>query len=242
MEPVVFQKRLLLKSRGTKELKGDQRDPGPVPVTKVSGVPWWPRGRKRPHCRAGHPMSFVLQAWGPDISESWEGRTLVSFHYCQQCAYEGRMSWGWGFGRSDGYDVSIFDIDSAEPDGLGLIAEPICEASFGTLPRRQEVPLPGDAGMRWRDPPEDYPSQANDLDENLYDGLIHIPRSKVGGWPSWVQDPSWPLGGKWRWQFVGQIDSRTGRDASWAAGGYAYLFCRRSLTGRWHGELTIQTT
>lgn len=105
-----------------------------------------------------------------------------------------------------------------------------------------EVPLPEDAGIAWGKWPEDYPTLADDFDERLYHGVIHIRRSKVGGWPTWVQSPAWPPGGRRRWSFVGQLDARIGDDVTWVAGGYAYLFVRRDGARPWSGELAIQTT
>jgi hypothetical protein len=166
----------------------------------------------------------------------------VSFHYCQQCVFAGEMSYGWIHDTSRGYDVSVFDIDESEPDGLGIVAPPIAPSSHGVKRQRVEVPLPEDAGVDWEQLPEDYPTLADDFDERLYHGVTHISRSKVGGWPTWVQGPSWPPGGRPEWLFVGQLDSRISDDITWAAGGYAYLFVRQDRTHRWVGELAIQTT
>jgi hypothetical protein len=242
MRPTAFRKLLEQKARHSSELKLSQGDPGALPVTKVSGIPWWPSGRKRPRCKSRHPMSFILQVAGSDISHRGLQRSLVSFHYCQQCALLGHMSWGWMHDESGGYDVSVFDVDDSKPDGLGIVAEPMFTPSKGTRRKRLEVPMPEDAGIRWEQLPEDYPAMTDDFDERLYPGVIHVPRSKIGGWPTWVQSPAWPPGGKSRWHFLGQLDSRIGTAATWAAGGYAYLFFRRDPAQEWKGELAIQTT
>ncbi|HEY0709306.1 MAG TPA: DUF1963 domain-containing protein [Polyangia bacterium] len=242
MRSATFRKLLAKRARHSRELELESGDPGPLPVTKVSGVPWWPRGRRRPRCRLRHPMSFVLQVGGPDIDHRLMRESLVSFHYCQECALLGRMAWGWRDDQRSGYDVSVFNVFENRPDGLGLVAQPMFAPSKGTVARRLEVPLPEDAGIRWEQLPEDYPAGADDFDERIYPGVIHVPRSKIGGWPTWVQSPAWPPGGKSRWHFLGQLDSRIGTAATWAAGGYAYLFFRKDEAGEWEGELSIQTT
>jgi uncharacterized protein YwqG len=68
-----------------------------------------------------------------------------------------------------------------------------------------------------------------------------MPRSKVGGWPSWVQEPNWPHKSSDDWLFLGQLDYHLGVDAPWSAGGYAYLFLSRDPESR-IGEILLQTT
>jgi hypothetical protein len=187
-----------------------------------------------------HLMTFVFQVRGRDLEDPRLRRSLVSFHYCQECVFAGHMSHGWMHDTSNGYDVSVFDIDESEPDSLGIVAPPIAPPSHGVERQRAEVPLPEDAGIEWEQLPADYPTLADDFDERLYHRATHIRCSKVGGWPTWVQSPDWPRGG--RWLFIGQLDSRISDDVTWVAGGYAYLFVRRDRARRWVGELAIQTT
>ncbi len=66
-------------------------DPGPVPVTKLSGVPWWPMGVERPVCVDGHKMAFVGQFRLDEVPGFDQPPTLLSLHYCDACTYEGKM-------------------------------------------------------------------------------------------------------------------------------------------------------
>src|SRR5215469_10519145 len=120
-----FCDRLLAHLRPTRELILEPGDPGPAPLTKVGGIPWWPTARPRPHCRDGHPMSFVFQVRlsdVPGLEACREG--LLSFHYCLECSYGGNMSWGWEDpGAAAGYDVAILPVAyDAQVDGAGVIA------------------------------------------------------------------------------------------------------------------------
>ena len=105
-----FRQQLLENQRPTREMIITSGDPGCEPITKISGVPWWPTGLSRPTCGNGHPMSFMAQFRLSDIPLFESQRdSLVSFHYCEQCSYEGNMSFGWNadYGNITGYDVSV---------------------------------------------------------------------------------------------------------------------------------------
>ena len=83
----------------------------------------------------------------------------------------------------------------------------------------------------------------DDFDEQAYPGLAHVMRCKVGGWPSWVQNPEWPECPKsGRMMFVAQLDWDLGRETSWGGGGYAYLFACPGSCRAQSAELVIQTT
>jgi hypothetical protein len=186
-------------------------------------------------------MSFVAQVLSRDVPTFPTQRLLISLHYCRECVLGGKMSFGWVRDPTGGYAVSVLDVDAGVPDGLGIVAQPMFPPSSARLHDHLEVPLPEEAGIPPGQAPPDYPSMENDFDERLYRDLIHIPRSKVGGWPTWVQTPSWPAPRN-DWHFIAQLDSRISPDVPWAAGGYAYLFCRQQGKTDWRGEFLIQVT
>jgi uncharacterized protein YwqG len=112
MENVAFRNALMRCARVVNEFTLTSGDPGPIPVTKVAGEPWWPRGTKRPRCNSGHAMSFVMQVLFRDVPHLSEKQSILSFHYCRQCALEGKMSHGWYYrDKFAGYDVSIFNVE-----------------------------------------------------------------------------------------------------------------------------------
>jgi len=189
-------------------------------------------------------MAFMAQIRLSDVPGAEDaGDTLASFHYCEECTHDGAMSFGWDDRDPPPrrYDVRFFeDAATLVPDGLGARTPPVLPSRSVRLRRVVEVPTPLDVGLEDGDSPDDYPSGEDDLDENLYRGLLHVPRSKIGGWPSWVQETAWPRHDR-TWRFLAQFDWVLGADASWGGGGYAYLFFRRTRD-RWEGELGIQTT
>lgn len=97
-------------------------DPGPLPVTKFAGVPWWPKNTPRPVCPQGHAMGFVVQVRLADVP-GWESDPgLLSFHYCYECMWQGDMAFGWGYTENQGYAVTILDpTEHGETDRLGSI-------------------------------------------------------------------------------------------------------------------------
>jgi len=93
ISPDGFRSKLMEYSEKTRELVLSAGDPGPKPVTKIGGPPWWPAGRARPTCAKGHAMSFIAQVLLADVPalEQYSDR-LLSFHYCDKCSKEGKMS------------------------------------------------------------------------------------------------------------------------------------------------------
>lgn len=246
MTPDDFRDRLLAHQRPTRELLLQPGDPGPVPLTKVGGSPWWPAARPRPHCRDGHAMAFVFQLRLSDVPafESCQD-ALLSFHYCLDCSNRGNMSWGWEDpGTSAGYDVAVLPIrHETQVDDAGMVAEAIVEAYTVRFRDVLEVPLPDDLDIYSSELPDDYPSRVADLDENIYPGVIQVARSKVGGWPHWVQNNAWPPArGRESVEFLGQLDWMLCPRSPWCNGGYAYLFMLLADGQPIAGELALQTT
>lgn len=216
-------------------------------------------------------MAFIAQILLSDLPDdaALESR-LMSFHYCQECMDEGDASYGWTppsepqpiplptigqsivnalgiaplpmmapWQDSHSYDVAIFShTQNTEPDGLGILAE---------------SPLRAGA-MNFSDPIPDYPAStdypddlANQLPEEFFleeSELDVIEGSKLGGWPTWMQDAQYPPGrdGK-AMQFVAQIDHTLGGlNCAWGGGGCAYLFADLSDPKLPFGQLVIQTT
>jgi uncharacterized protein YwqG len=80
------------------------------------------------------------------------------------------------------------------------------------------------------------------LDEDIYPGLKHVSKSKIGGWPSWVQGPVWPLNNGERYKFLGQLDWMLFDGTPWCSGGYAYLFVAKDDNDKLKAEMLIQVT
>lgn len=217
-------------------------DPGPLPVTKIGGTPWWPKGLARPICGHRHEMAFLAQVLLGDVPQFSTDPALLSFHYCEECARNGRMSWGRGDG---GQDVRLFPaVSESQPDGRGVVADSSLPPHRVTLSAVEEIPGFEDISEEQRDRiPTSALTAKDDFDEHVYRGLVHVRRCKVGGWPSWQQSPEWPECPKsGRMTFVAQIDWDLGRDMPWAGGGYAYLFACPASCRATRAELVIQTT
>ncbi len=126
-----FQQKMLKYSRQAREMLVKVGDPGCKPITKISGVPWWPADLPRPICGHGHSMSFMAQFRLSDIPRFESHRdTLVFFHYCQECSYDGNMSFGCNcvLSNTNGYDVSVISaIGKRRPDNLGTVAEVVID-------------------------------------------------------------------------------------------------------------------
>ena len=246
ISPDEFRRLLLEHQRPTREMILTSGDPGCVPITKISGVPWWPSDLPRPCCSHGHSMSFMAQFRLSDVLtfESYRD-SLVSFHYCQQCTYEGTMSFGWRC-DADGHNVSVIGaIGDKQADGLGTIAEVAIDPHSVVFRDAMDAPGYEDTVRSLNLPsiPDDYPQGADDFDENSYPGVIHIKKRKVGGWPTWVQYPEPPeTTAQETLHFIGQLDWRLCDDTTWCAGGYAYLFLISSEDHVFRGELSIQWT
>jgi len=249
ISPDEFRGILLKHQRPTREMIITSGDPGCVPITKISGVPWWPSDLPRPCCNHGHPMSFMTQFRLSDVPtfESY-GDSLMSFHYCQQCSYDGNMSFGWNcsLGNTNGYNVSVINaISDKQADGLGTIAEVVIDPQTVEFHDAMDVPGYEDTvhSLNLPSTPDDYPQGTDDFDENIYSGVVHIAKRKVGGWPTWVQYPEPPdTTAKEAIHFVGQLDWWLCGRATWCAGGYAYLFLISSEDHVFRGELSLQTT
>lgn len=210
----------------------------PLVRTKVGGQPWWPKQLERPTCGEGHAMSFMAQIRCGDIPGFDGGPgSLLSFHYCCECSRSGDMSWGWDNATGiHGYDVRIFtEPESVEPDGVGLVAEDVLGPHEASLVHVQEVP-------HYSDLPENLKRTAPLDYSKSYAGFTHVDSSKLGGHPTWVQDPKWPTSSAERMKFAGQLDWNIGRSSQWAAGGYAYLFYAEHRDGDYEAELAILTT
>ncbi len=228
----------------TRRMVLEPGDSGQIPVTKVGGVPWWPYDLPRPKCLHGHYMSFIAQTRLSDIPELGpEDPGLLSFHYCQECACEGDMPDGWmnpDYNQIDPddtlrYDVRIFnEWQDVEPDGLGIIADDVLDPHIVTFSDRLETPSWDDI----REIPElydlaqDIPDEelefmmqdAYNFDESQFPELVHIPVSKLGGWPSWVQHVEWPRDyPEEELIFVMQLSPSDRCNETWC-NGLAYLF------------------
>jgi len=244
-DPEKFRQAMLKLAKPTRELQVQPGGQEPEPITKISGQPWWPEGIERPKCKHGHYMNFVAQILLSDVPGlGLPDNTLLSFHYCETCTMEGRMPFGWEDKENQGYDLSILqDIDKRKSDARGFVATqygPSYKVAFREL---NEVPAYEDADINSTDLPKDYPQGKDDFDENIYPGLKHVSKSKIGGWPNWAQYPVWPCDedGK-KYEFIAQLDYMLFEKAAWAGGGYAYLFIIRETDSKLKGELIIQTT
>lgn len=246
ISPSEFHKQLIEYQRPVREMIVTPGDPGCEPITKISGIPWWPSNQPRPYCDYGHAMSFMAQVRLSDVPtfESYRD-SLISFHYCQECSYEGRMAFGWNDTLDDKkrYDVAIIDnIKEKQPDCLGAIAEVVIEPQSVKFRDTMEAPGYEETLLNLSSIPDDYPQGLDDFDENIYPGVIHIAKRKVGGWPTWVQHPKPPeTAAHEKLHFLGQLDGWLCDQSSWCTG-YAYLFLISSEDQILRGELSIQTT
>ncbi len=189
-------------------------------------------------------MAFLAQVRLSDVPALTDDGGLLSFHYCLLCTYAGEMS----FGRDDlnrGYSVALIDVcREVGPDDHGIVAPGCLPAMTATLSAAEEVLGLEDAwALDLELPAGLFDGDEDDFDEHIGCGLSHVPRSKLGGWPSWQQTPQWLTCAEGRrMTFVAQIDYALGEDSPWANGGYAYLFvCGRECAHR-EADLVIQTT
>jgi uncharacterized protein YwqG len=242
----------------TRRLVLEAGDLGQMPITKIGGMPWWPEGRARPRCDKGHLMSFMAQIKLSDVPGILPvDEALLSFHYCQECTYEGNMSFGLADPdhACEGYDLTLFDDpDAVQPDRLGIVAEDVLGPNMVRFSDRDETPNLEDIWNieaislllphRTTDEHEldCIFSDAYPFNEADYPDFIHIPTSKVGGWPSWAQSPEWPEHEGRRDVFVAQLDYTLSILASWGGGGYAYLFLTPEGVVPRRAEFLIQTT
>jgi uncharacterized protein YwqG len=246
-DPDKFRQAMLRHAKKTREFQVLEGADEPLPVTKIAGKPWWPEGIQRPICRFGHKMNFIAQILLSDVPISnMPQNSLLSFHYCDQCTSDGKMSYGWYDKENRGYDLSIFDnIDNQATDTKGIVASSLTKSYSISFRDIEEVPggLCEDTDIDTVDQPKDFPQGKDDFDENIYLGLKHVSKSKIGGWPSWEQYPEWPVnedGNKY--EFLGQFDWRLFVGAPWSCGGYAYLFITQDKNGKYKAEMVIQVT
>lgn len=238
-------------------------EPGPVPRTKVGGVPLWPLDTLRPRCSRGHPMSFVIQVRLADVPGWADDPGLLSFHYCMSCAGDGRMAFGLDDSLNPpthkGYAIDLFpNAEDLLADGLGEVPslEELSSEGFpdeGFFPPARvdwlevaEVMSLEETPEPWGEKPDvDYAviEELTELQTTPRDTPLHISMTKVGGWPAWDHypvRPSCPAGHELA--FVAQLHYWQFPQAPWAGGGHAFLFaCDSSCPSRF-GELVIQTT
>jgi hypothetical protein len=188
-------------------------------------------------------MSFIAQVLLADVPtlENHSDR-ILSFHYCDECPKEGKMSFGWGGPNPESYDVTIHPTAiETQIDGLGLLAESIVDAHSVSFRNVEEVPGYTDTCELLTKRPEDYPGRKDDFDEEIYPGLKSVARSKLGGWPTWVQSAQWPRDKPQEWlAFVLQLDWQLCPRTPWCDGGYAYLFVKPAKGGGLQGEFVLQ--
>jgi len=245
--PDKFRQTMLELSKPTRQFQVQQTIDEPLRITKIAGQPWWPEGVQRPKCKYGHDMSFIAQILLSDVPLSnLPDNALLSFHYCDTCTSEGRMSYGWFDKENKSYDLSLFyDIDKKKPDMKGLLA-PSLTKQYSISFRDVEEVLGGfceDVNIAPVDIPKDFPQGKDDFDEDIYPGLKHVSKSKVGGWASWAQFAQWPVNeyGE-RFRFLGQLDWKLFAGSPWSGGGYAYIFITNKTDGELRAELVIQVT
>ena len=222
------------------------------PVTRIGGAPWWPKGEERPKCEHGHWMTFVGQIDLGDLpgqQEDFSG--LCSFHYCIECQHQGNMATGWRDDERLGYDVRVFQDLTAENDGLGIASTHKIPPRTVQLEGIHEIPicedLPLNVGNRLHE--ESCKYTPPDLDpygfipsDWVWHDLRHVHGSKIGGYPTWVQDPEWPeTANGTRLIFLAQLDGLIGNDAAWPDG-TVFLFVHRTKSGRFIGEMEMQLT
>src|SRR5688572_7449611 len=105
-------------------------DAGAERATKIGGIPWWPRGESRPQCDRGHNLSFYMQIRLSDVP-GWEtSEDLLSFHYCDECMYDGNPAIGWyppgtegmaDLAHPEAADVRILSAVERSTDGIGMV-------------------------------------------------------------------------------------------------------------------------
>ena len=211
-------------------------DAGPVPITKVGGAPWWPENEERPICVDGHPMAFVLQVRVDEIPGWNQPPTLLSFHYCDECKLNGNMSFGWDEkGHQLRYNVRLFSTPSGKIDDQGIRIQSSAEPRTVTLLDEFES-----LSLQhiWEAFPEtSEPGRLSGFNEN------HCYESKLGGWPSWAQSPSYPEDEAGNdMELICQLSGREHQDTAWSCG-FVYLFASKYEEGEdQEAEMVLQST
>ncbi|MHB9132068.1 MAG: DUF1963 domain-containing protein [Armatimonadota bacterium] len=261
----LFYSRLVKYGQPTKIMKLLPGDPGQVPVTKIGGVPWWPASTERPKCPQGHLMSFVAQIRLDDTPGlAIDSPILLSFHYCNECAYEGNMSFGYSYRDAEIYGAPIFNegysidfftqVDGIDTDSKGIVAEEMVDAATVVLHPRIDYPslrdiidIPGLVELcpEWDDPTVNGPVYIDIEDEESVDPkkpYYTYHGCKIGGWPAWVQYAEWPVRNDGtRFNFVAQLSDRIGEGVTWV-GGSVYLFIDRQTDNSITGTFVFQNT
>ena len=223
-----------------------------VAGTKIGGQPWWPTGTPRPRCDADHFMNFIAQFQLCEVPGfSPEDRDLLSFHYCMSCAYEGNMPWGWPYDRDRGYDLRFLETGESEHDGLGLVAPDLIGPQALEFEDILEVPQLDDGpdSLVLKAPKDFFDYQPPDYDEysplpsdQIYPDLKHVSSTKLGGHPTWEQNPDWPHASSGsRLNFVTQLDLLLCSELAWATG-IALIFAEANRSTKRESELVIQTS
>jgi hypothetical protein len=174
---------------------------------------------------------------------------MISFHYCQECAFDWEMSWGyldelW----ENKYNISVFNnFELLESDDLGIVSnfQPVPDLwvellSFVDVPSYEDKSEFCDENIEDWDVLDAF-SEARDY---FYEGINcpderlikykHYTESKIGWYPTWWQLPEYP---NKNMKFIAQIGGGIG-DTCWCTW-TAYLFFDIEKN-KW--ELVIQTT
>jgi len=162
--------------------------------------------------------------------------------------YDGHTSFGWSDPHK-AYSVRVIEhADRCKPDELGVLAEDLLGPhsiefdDYLEIPNIDDLESDSESGEfqdsfdmnRWF-----YDESVNVF---MYDRFKHFNRSKLGGYPSWLQRAEWPINSKGeRMSFVGQLDDSVGEVSPWAAGGFVYFFVDTSAEYL-VGEMCIQTS
>jgi uncharacterized protein YwqG len=234
----------------THKIKLIEKTTGQSSITRIGGNPWWPEGTERPRCEDGHNMSFIAQINLSDLPQNESNILgLVSFHYCIQCQYEGNMAFGWNHEENKNYDIRVFSDLNIQVDGKPQAGEPILPEQVADFEKVLEIPdvndLPLDVSEIVPDEffdftPPDYDQFSFIPSDIVWPNLKHVHGTKIGGHPTWVQDPEWPPGTMdGRMKFVAQLDGLVGEIASWADGA-AFLFIDKDEKGKLIAEMGLQ--
>ena len=234
----------------TYKMKLNGKTTGQSSVMRIGGNPWWPKGTERPRCNDGHEMSFIAQINLSDLPQNEQNiYGLVSFHYCIQCQNEGNMAFGWNYDENKNYDVRVFPDLTLPVDGKSQIAEPVVSEPVADIEKVLEIPDVNDLPLEVSDlvpdeffnyTPPDYDQFSFIPSDNVWADLKHVHGTKVGGHPTWVQEPEWPPGSiDGKMIFVAQLDGLVGEIASWPDGA-AFLFVDKDKEGKLIAEMGLQ--
>ena len=145
---------------------------------------------------------------------------------------------------SRSYNTTIFThTNEIEPDALGCPADTLIVPKAFDFESMNEVPLPDDYPEGLCDP-RDHTSFV-DLPETGFEigNLLHCHSSKLGGWPTWLQNAHYPTGIRdSRMRLVAQLDHKLVEHSAWGGGGFAYLFADLSSVYSPSAQLVVQTT